>query len=381
MAASTAEVVPVFTDTNLGTRIAMAVPPDITARDFKREAEGVHFNCFPEAGKITIHGLMVKQKSCLYHLSESMPIKYAFQGKKGTWFLHMLAGPLNYLSRSGLSMGVARKVGEHSCNVSKDSVYLEPPNLLLSTCKTDTKGECKKMNLGKSKYLKPLTQELPSTVSIPKKKKIKSWKNLHLRECTASEVKKGCSGRNGVTSKERFGFCASAKEVEPREGLISSPIAEAPSEVSSEVISVTGIIKRYFPASTEVSSFGSPSNFGVNATERAFQSQVEEQSQTKPDDKYSSMQVEALPAVTVKTPPRMLLLPLQTAPTPDSLKDKLQRSRVGKRLILASCNLANSGSKKKPAVSLCGFRESKVLEPNSSFNIRSSVFEISDSDD
>ncbi|XP_040989373.1 uncharacterized protein LOC121236926 isoform X2 [Juglans microcarpa x Juglans regia] len=309
---------------------------------------------------------MVKQKSRLYHLPESMPIKYAFQGKKGTWFLHMQAGPLNYLSRSGLSMGVARKVGEHSCNGSKDAVYLEPPNLLISTCKTDSKGECKKMNLGGSKYVKPLTQELPSTFSIPKKKKIKSWKNLHLRECTASEIKKECSGRIGVTANERFGFCASA---------------EAPSEVSSEVISVTGIIKRYFPASNEVSSFGSPSNSGVNATERAFQSQVEEQSQAKRDDKYSNMQVEALPEFTVKTPPRMLLSPLPTAPTPDSSKDKLQRSGVGKRLILASCNLANSGSKKKPAVSLCRFRERKVPEPNSSFNIRSSVFEISDSDD
>lgn len=38
MAASTVEV-PVFTDTNLGTRIAMAVPPDITAGDFKSEPE------------------------------------------------------------------------------------------------------------------------------------------------------------------------------------------------------------------------------------------------------------------------------------------------------------------------------------------------------
>lgn len=38
MAASTVEV-PVFTDTNLGTRIAMAVPLDITARDFKSEPE------------------------------------------------------------------------------------------------------------------------------------------------------------------------------------------------------------------------------------------------------------------------------------------------------------------------------------------------------
>ena len=41
MAASTVEV-PVFTETNLGTRIAMAVPPDITARDFKSEQKISH---------------------------------------------------------------------------------------------------------------------------------------------------------------------------------------------------------------------------------------------------------------------------------------------------------------------------------------------------
>ncbi|KAJ0101363.1 hypothetical protein Patl1_03930 [Pistacia atlantica] len=38
MASSTGEV-PVFTDTNLGTHIAMAVSPDITTGDFKSEAE------------------------------------------------------------------------------------------------------------------------------------------------------------------------------------------------------------------------------------------------------------------------------------------------------------------------------------------------------
>lgn len=323
----------------------------------------------------------MKQKSYFYHLPESMPIKYAFQGKKGTWFLHMLIGPLNYLIRSGLSMGVATKVGGHSCNGSKDAVYLKPPKLLISTCKTETIGECKKMNLGRSKYLEPLTQEIPSTVSHSKKKKTKSLKNLHLRECTVSEIKKGCSGRNGVIAKERSGCCASAEEAEPIEGLISSPIAEGPSEVSSGVISVTAIIKRYFSTSNEVSSFGRPSNSVVNATERALQSRVEKKSAIKLDDKYSSMQVEAHPEFTVKTPPRILLLPLLTAPTPDSVTDKLQRSGVGKRLILASCNLANSGSKKTPAISLCRIRKRKVLEPNSSYNIRSSVFEISDSDD
>ncbi|KAI3876976.1 hypothetical protein MKX03_024561, partial [Papaver bracteatum] len=46
-----------------------------------------HFKCFPSLGKIRITGLMVKRKSFFYHLPDSMPIKYAFQRWKGTWFL------------------------------------------------------------------------------------------------------------------------------------------------------------------------------------------------------------------------------------------------------------------------------------------------------
>ncbi|KAJ0046081.1 hypothetical protein Pint_03845 [Pistacia integerrima] len=58
MASSTGEV-PVFTDTNLGTHIAMAVSPDITTGDFKRELAKTHFSCFPKIGEIEVYGLMV----------------------------------------------------------------------------------------------------------------------------------------------------------------------------------------------------------------------------------------------------------------------------------------------------------------------------------
>ncbi|KAF4380848.1 hypothetical protein G4B88_010778 [Cannabis sativa] len=83
--------VSIFADTNLGTRIAMAVPPEITAVDFKRKFERVHCKYFAGSGEIEVCGLMVKKKSRFYYLPDSIPMKYAFQGVRGTWFLHVEA--------------------------------------------------------------------------------------------------------------------------------------------------------------------------------------------------------------------------------------------------------------------------------------------------
>ncbi|KAL7592749.1 uncharacterized protein LOC111907970 [Lactuca sativa] len=87
--------VPVFIDTSLGTRIAISVSPHLTAAEFKRKFESIHSDCYPGIGNIKVNGLMIKKKSYFYHLPESMPIKHAFQGSKGTWFLYTEAYPLN----------------------------------------------------------------------------------------------------------------------------------------------------------------------------------------------------------------------------------------------------------------------------------------------
>ncbi|KAL6580125.1 hypothetical protein OROMI_008149 [Orobanche minor] len=80
---------PVFIHTNLGTRFAAPLSLDTTAIDFKRELEAIHLNCFPEFGSIKVNSLMVKQRSHFYHLSESLPLQYAFLGLNGTQFLQM----------------------------------------------------------------------------------------------------------------------------------------------------------------------------------------------------------------------------------------------------------------------------------------------------
>ncbi|GAV68830.1 hypothetical protein CFOL_v3_12333 [Cephalotus follicularis] len=144
--------VPVFIDTNLGTHIGMAVSPDITAGDFKRELERRHLGCFPSLGEIRVHGLMVKRRSCFYHLPESLPIKHAFQGLKGTWFLHSEARPLKDLDRPGLSKCMATELVNGSAIT--DSLFVSPEkNQMISS------------------VIKHIPQELPKIVTQSKQKK------------------------------------------------------------------------------------------------------------------------------------------------------------------------------------------------------------------
>ncbi|XP_021288663.1 uncharacterized protein LOC110419862 [Herrania umbratica] len=113
--ASEAEVA-VFTDTNLGTHLAVAVSPDTTVGDFQRKLERMHCSCFPKLGKIEVYALMVKRKSCFYHLPLSMPIKYAFEHQEGTWFLHIEARILKASDGPCLSNFAAPEVGDHKCD-------------------------------------------------------------------------------------------------------------------------------------------------------------------------------------------------------------------------------------------------------------------------
>ncbi|KAI3947257.1 hypothetical protein MKX01_019910 [Papaver californicum] len=163
--------VPVFIDTTLQTHIAMAVSPDTAVIDLKREFIKEHLICLPSLGKIRITGLMVKRKSFFYHLPDSMPIKNAFQGWKGNWFLLIEADLV-----SNSSYPCAGEFGD----MSKEDSGVTP------------RGHC-------------------------------------------------CNVGNNIESN-------------PREEGISLPTAETPSVSSLEIISVNGIITRYFPEYEEVKS-------------------------------------------------------------------------------------------------------------------------------
>uniref|UniRef100_A0A5B7BWV2 Uncharacterized protein n=1 Tax=Davidia involucrata TaxID=16924 RepID=A0A5B7BWV2_DAVIN len=367
--------VPVFTDTNLGTHIAMAIPPDITAGDFKRELEIAHLNCFPKLGKIRVHGLMVKRKSCFYHLPESLPIKHAFQGLKGTWFLHIEACPWGGFDKRGLSKCVAAEVRDHTFNGSDVADSLESEYCTTSTNKNSTKCKEKKRNVRRYPCLKAVLQEIIRTGHLSKKKKKRKRANKnHFLTYTVNGLQKEHLDRNeGVTADKRFGLLASRTEGEHAEKWNSNPMVENPSETLSETISVTCIIKKYFSDYDEVTS-------SSNVTSRATQNRPVEQLKTRADDNCSNIQVGAMPQFINKTPPRMLLFPSPTGPSSETSRDKLKRTEVGKRLVVASNYLRISARKQKPATGFCRSRGGKSVVPKSSSLVRSIVFEISGND-
>ncbi|KAM7277969.1 hypothetical protein ACFE04_005103 [Oxalis oulophora] len=174
MASSTTRVVEVaaFVDTNLGsTHLAMGVSPHITAADFKREFETMHFSCFPKLGEIKVQNLLVKWRMCLYHLPDSMPINHVFQGFKRTWFLHIQALRLNSFPKPSLSNS--------------------PP----SVAENSTVPHCTVTGLKKSditsNVINPNPEEVTQNASDPKKRKRRNRESKALNfGCEGSEI--GC---------------------------------------------------------------------------------------------------------------------------------------------------------------------------------------------
>ncbi|ERN19250.1 uncharacterized protein LOC110008403 isoform X1 [Amborella trichopoda] len=80
---------PVFIDSNLGTHLAIIVSPNDSVGNLKRILREEHPLSFPNLGEIMVQALMVKRKSYFYHLPDSLPIKSALEGLRGSWFLFM----------------------------------------------------------------------------------------------------------------------------------------------------------------------------------------------------------------------------------------------------------------------------------------------------
>ncbi|KAL1221458.1 hypothetical protein V5N11_035594 [Cardamine amara subsp. amara] len=109
------EEVAVFTETNLGTRIVMTVPLDITAADFKRKLEKSHASCLSSLGEIRVLGLMVKRRSHFYNLAESVPMKYIFEDNQKPWFIHAEARVVNVSQEPSISNSIVQ-IRHHSAS-------------------------------------------------------------------------------------------------------------------------------------------------------------------------------------------------------------------------------------------------------------------------
>lgn len=276
----------VFTDTNLGTHLAMSISPDTIIGDFQRELERTHSSCFPKFGEIKVYAVTVKRKSCFYHLPSSMPIKYAFQHQKGAWFLHIEARTLKCSDEACLSNSTAIKVGEHKCDGN------------------------------------------------------------HITSSILQNI-----GQGAMISSD-----AAEQDL--------SSMKKDPTNINGYLLKCSGVNKHA----------SSPS------TGRAVQWQSEEQLRTKVDNYCSSIKIDVSPPFMVRTPPKQSPFLLPAGRTTGTLRDKIIRSEVGKRVITALNNIRIS-DKQRPVTLLSKFRDGKLLCYKNLSRAKFLAFEICDSDD
>ncbi|KAG8386014.1 hypothetical protein BUALT_Bualt03G0105000 [Buddleja alternifolia] len=323
---------PVFIDTNLGTHLAVPVSSDITVKEFKRELEKMHLNCFPEFGNIRVNALMVKQKSCCYHLSESLPLKYAFVGSDNTWFLqmdvHRLISP--DLIQSFQSNGTEVRSHKSVANVVTDSV--KDLNFLMRTDEKRMKLKRKKRKMQRYLYLQFTMLKIPAVLCFSKRKKKRT------------NVKR--KYKTGPIQNESVGQFATRTEVNCGKRWDTNVIAEAISETFSESVSVSGIIKKYFSDYDEVAS-----SSGLPFT--TVRDRHNERTNSRSDCKYLNIQSEK----------------------------NCKKPEVGKRLLRASDNLGLSPSDQRPALSFCKLSDRKSPCHKSSAIVRNLVFEIAQESD
>ncbi|KAG5241883.1 Ubiquitin-protein ligase protein [Salix suchowensis] len=421
--------VAVFTDTNMDTHIAMGISPDITVADFKRELEKMHFNCFPKMGVVKVYELKVRRNNCFYHLLESLPVKYAFQGLKGNWFLHVAI-------RSSNSF---RNKHSLQCLDAKDGDISDGSNATGSLV-TDTRKNDMIPN-GNSKRIKGLLgikspAELPKTDPCfdkrsKEKKRLaeidkefdRSKKNSKLaaRECSGlltpgNEVKPGTAelsknapyfkkmskekkrladiNNESERSKKTLNVAAKVSSglLTPRNEVEHTTIAEALPKIvacskkrSKEKKRMAGLNKELdrrkkapnLAAAKVCSGLLTPKNQVKPAT---FSCPMVETLTERPQEvifakinDFSTMQVYSLPQVDIRTPPRTLPTDLRPGSSGNKLKTT---SAVGKLMMTAANKLKSPANERRPSLSSYRFR----APSRASSVVRRSIFDISDSD-
>ncbi|KAJ4839360.1 hypothetical protein Tsubulata_043157 [Turnera subulata] len=338
---SLSDEVAVFVDTNMDTHIALSVSPAISVAEFKRELERMHARCFAKLGDIKVHDLMVKRKGCFYHLPESLPLRCAFQGLKGNWFLFVVVRASDSLDKHGLSQCLTAKDGIDSVIADADSSEL--------LC-TDPEKQKKEASSGK-----PSAVILSKDVPNRQKRRAKTKQGSSTLACRANDLDKECPGRIEETSGIDSGGSAGFQMYRNEESLVaSSSIPRTPNERSSLVAS------------------------------RSIPRTPNERSYVK-NDNSSDIGDCAMHHFAASTPPRPFPSLLPTDLLSAGVGNRLygtasmrgeRNYTVGERIMVAKSNIIISGNKYSPSFS---FRRSR--RGSSASNVlQSSVFEISDSD-
>lgn len=249
---------------------------------------------------------------------------------RSTWFLHVEASHIKNLCISCLPHAAA-------------ATLLESQDQMTCNAKNKPKG-----NNGVENNI----------LSLKKKKKKRKFSNEKHVQNTDSAMQEGYSVRleekpNGSQ------FVKPENEVRNPVKLKANSMQGSLNEMSSEVISVTGIINKYFPSPNGIDNFSSPSFSDV--TSRAVHKEIKDQPKSP------------------KTPPSVPCAPSRVDSVPKTSGDRRRESKVRKRLLEASHSLAVSTNKHSPAISLCRFNDGKLLQHKS--QTKGLLFEISDTDD
>ncbi|XP_042007823.1 uncharacterized protein LOC121756359 isoform X1 [Salvia splendens] len=349
-AKSTVSDVPkaVFTETNLGTRLAVSISPDITADDFRRVVERAHLNCFPDFGAISVKAVMVMRKLHLYHLSGSLPLKYAFLDSNATWFLQTDVIFSNVPTRVESSNHNEAEVHKRSSAATAITDSVE-----LGGASFETKLKCKrkKAKIRRFTYLGASMLKISAAWCFRRKKKRKNVKKI-------PKTRHHRRGRTQQSLVEKELFCefATGAGVNLGKKADSNVIAEATSETVSEPASVSGIIKKYFSDYDEVAS-GPVSMF--TTSQYIHRKPLSRSNRCE----YHNNQMKS--PVTVHVPPQTVHIPPPQVsrvemPRSGALREKRKRPDIGKRLVLASGSLGLSPSNQHSILSLCRYNDEEL---------------------
>ncbi|XP_044490421.1 uncharacterized protein LOC123214597 isoform X3 [Mangifera indica] len=134
--------------------------------------------------------MQVKRRSRFYHLPDSVPVKYAFQGLKGTWFLHMEVRPLV----ASISQFIDAKCGD---TLDGSNIY---SSLITSTKKKSIMSNDKMKKVKDLNGTIPLAEELSRTIlsSNGRRKRRKRLNNFI--GCKEDKNDEGCTSRHSRSS-------------------------------------------------------------------------------------------------------------------------------------------------------------------------------------
>ncbi|CAA7409638.1 unnamed protein product [Spirodela intermedia] len=364
---------PLFADTNLGTRLAVAVPADITVGNLKKKLGREHSACFPKLGKIKVHALLVKRKIHHYHLPDSMPVWNVFSGLRITWFLFMDISPLE--GSVGLAATMPHTIqGYEEQTQKRGQLRKRAPETGSNDASGRTLDDIGTRNVLSGKGM--VASETIAGLDYQQEKRRKDGSGAMKFELLDI-------GLNGGSLPSEDAICR--KDEKP------SWLAETPSESFPGRVSITGIISSYFSDLDDVDSCTiSTTAFGrVGMTDRTGESRIKSSGSASVGADGSLKQSEKTSEVIFHEKERGTA-PL-SAPGDNceghrddshmGSSDKLRRSEVGKRLVLATSKSGPSSGKKTSGVSMFTSRRGKPLVGDPSSPVSNTIFDFPDGDD